>query len=1503
VRSRRADWVLAGLLAAVSYIPLFLTEPGWVAADTKEYLYLDPAKLTVGAASMWDPNTGMGTVTHQNIGYLFPMGPYYTVVQWLGIPMWVGQRIWMGSLLFFAGLGVAYCARRLGLEGPGRAVAALAYMLTPYTIDYLDRISAILMPWAALGWMVGLTAVAARTGRWRYPAIFAVIVAFVGGVNATSILLVLAAPVLWLIHGVWVTHEVTLRRALATAARIGGLCVLVSLWWLAGLWAEGMYGINVLRVTETVPTVSSTSSASEVLRGLGYWYFYGWDKVQPWTLQSAQYTQSLWLVGLSLAVPALCIAFGFLTRWRYRSLALMMVGLGTVVAVGAFPYSHPSLFGAVIKSASSGSTLALAGRSVDRIVPVVLLGLSLLLGAGITALGLRWPRLGTVAALASVAVIAADLPPLWTGNMIASNLSRPSSIPSYWTDATSYLNAQGSSSRVLGLPGEDFAAYSWGVTEDPIAPGLLDRPYVGRQVVPQGTPASANLLQALDEPLQEGTLDMSALAPVARIMSVGQILLQSDLQYERYNLPLPQVLWEQMKSPQSGLGQPQYFGAPNPAPTIRYPLDSESRLGVPTGAPQPPALAVFNVSDPRALVRTESTDEPVILAGDGSGLVEAAGAQLLNGDKSILYAASLTQNPSEFQQAMAAGATLVVTDTNALATDRWGALRDNVGEVQQPGVGSLTSDPSTYALPVFPGETSADQTVDEVTGIKSVAASEYGSALSFTPENRPINALDGSLSTAWTFGARVPVHDVRLAVDLDQPVTTDHVTLTQAQMARPNRRITSVTLLFDGKDPVTVAMNPSSYKAPGQQVRFPAHTFSQLEVVVNGATGGADKKYDGLSSVGFAEIDIPGVSNASESLRLPTDLLSQAGASSVSHALDILMQRSRAGGPPRQDPELDMSRTLTLPTSRTFSLGGAAEINAGDSDYLINQLVGLTRPGPLPPSGPASAGPATLVAANSSTRLDGDRQARANAALDGNPLTAWIAETGPQAGEWLSYTFNKPVTLDHLDLQMVNDGRHSLPTRITISSGSQTRTVSLTPPAVGTGKPQGSTSTIPVSFPSLTGTSIRFTIDSVKEVTDLDYYSTFAGTRDILPVGIAELGIPGVDEPAVPAQVPANCNSGLLSIDGQPVDVVITGTTAGALNGDPLTVSPCGNSLKGITLSAGTHVIQTSPRLPSGWSIDQLWLESAAGGGPAAPSPNGPADQGSANPSLTDATVAPRASTTASDQPPRLHLDSQNRTTWRVTVDGNGKPFWLVLGQSYSTGWTATLPGGHTLGPVRLVDGYASGWYVPAGRVQGSTVITISWTPQRVVWAAISVSAAALLVSTLLAVWPERWAFRRRRRNPARRRDKTRRRDLAPRGSSPSPTSWRVLTARGGERPSAVATAGSGLAWGLITAAVSRPAIGLVAAIAVAAGCWWSRGRLGIRVAAVGVLVAVAGYAVDQQWRHRYWPDINWPGNVSAANDLAWLALALVGADLVAGLARYRLSRNVYARRKDDLRS
>jgi len=71
----------------------------------------------------------------------------------------------------------------------------------------------------------------------------------------------------------------------------------------------------------------------------------------------------------------------------------------------------------------------------------------------------------------------------------------------------------------------------------------------------------SNLLNALDHRMQEGTLDPSALAPVARLMSAGAILYRADLQTDRYDLVRAAPLWRLLTDPvPAGLSAPTPFG-------------------------------------------------------------------------------------------------------------------------------------------------------------------------------------------------------------------------------------------------------------------------------------------------------------------------------------------------------------------------------------------------------------------------------------------------------------------------------------------------------------------------------------------------------------------------------------------------------------------------------------------------------------------------------------------------------------------------------------------------------------------------------------------------------------------------------------------------------------------------------------------------------------------------------------------------------------------------------
>jgi arabinofuranan 3-O-arabinosyltransferase len=1480
-----AAWLV---LASIAYIPSFLTQPGKIAADTKQYLYLDPGRVISSAISMWNPDVGAGGVTHENIGYLFPMGPYYWVVQQLGIPMWVGQRFWMGTLFFAAGTGAWKLCRLLGVNRAGQAAGALAYMLTPFVIDDIARQSAVVMPWAALGWFLSLTVLAVRRGGWRYPALFAIVVALVGGVNATSILLVGLAPLLWLFYAAFVTKEAPGRAVLKAALRIGLLSLGTSLWWIAGLWAEGAYGINILKYTETLPTVTVTSLASEAVRGLGYWYFYGQDKLQPWTLASQGYTQWPWLIAVSFAVPTICFLFGMLARWRYRAFAVGLVVLGVVVAVGAYPYTNPTPLGNLIKTAGSDSTVGLAMRSSNRIVPVVILGLALLLGAGISAVhrSVRWA--GLVVLVLSAALLAANLPPLWDGTLVASNLDRPSALPGYITEAAHYLNAQNHDTRVLEIPGEDFAYYTWGVAADPVWPGLMTRPYLIRGVQPIGEPGTVNLLEALDESIQDGLFVPSTLAPIARLFSAGDILFESDVQYERFDDARPQPLWLQLVTT-PGLAAPTTFGRPTLYKPIKYPLTDETQLAIPTGAAIPPPVAVFAVPEARTIVRTETPQAPLVVDGDGQGLVNAAAAGLLADNPTIFYSASAAkaaESPSSLKSQLARGAILVLTDSNDKQLPTWGTLNDDYGYVESAGETPLAINPSEVAMPVFPGAGSATQTVAEISQVASVRATAYGNPVANTPENRPFQAIDGNRDTAWTEGAFSPATDESLQIKLTHPVTTDHITLLQPQTGEPNRRVTRATLTFDGHRRKSVVLSHASRVGHGQVVTFPRTTFRTLTVTVDATSSGILKSYQSQSAVGFAEVAIPGIPAATETLRLPTDLLGTVGAASASHQLDIVLTRERAdpSTPPRTDPELTLARQFTLPTARDFSIGGLARISTLTPDPVINSLVGRT----AATAAPGSPGEATVAFANSSGRLPGDLNADASAAVDGNPGTSWMPGLGAQDGGWVDFGLSKPITFDHLDLQLVADGRHSIPTAITVSTSSGSRRVALPHIGTGKGRAQGAVTPVLVQFPALTGSNIKITIDATDPVHFLDYVS---GKENTEPVGLAEAGLPGVAAQTTPAQIPTRCWPDLLQVDGKPIDIAISGTTATGLSNGGLSITGCGNSAQGIMLSAGTHILTTSPSAAAGLNVDSLTLASAAGGAPLPLTSTG----------LLPASPVPTAHT------PSVRVLSQNRTGMRVSVTGDGTPFWLVLGESQSRGWVATTQSGVDLGPSTLIDGYANGWYVPGSAATGTTVMNIEWQPQRVVNAAILASSGALAASLGLVLLPPGIVAERL----SRRRSRKGKRNGKANGASAASEAGAAAEAdvpqanavmdpedmeprlsnplrSGGRRPTWYWAAGIAVLGGLVAAVAVAPLAGLAVGAVLLLGLLVDRSRVLLVLGAVGLITLTGVVMARGQFLHRFVPDINWPAHFPVANSFTWLALCLLAADAIVVAVRLR---------------
>ncbi len=1420
---------LLGGLAVVAYVPLLLTQRGWVSADTKTYLYLDPAKLMSRAWSMWDPSIGLGTVTHQNVGYLWPIGPFYWLLDWAGVPDWAAQRIWWGTIIFAAGAGVVYLLRTLGWgDGPGVTSATFVYALTPYLLTLVARLSAILLPFVALPWLVALTIRTARTKGWRYPALFAITVVTCGSVNATALLLIGVAPVLWLAHAVWVAGEISLRTAIRAALRIGVLTVPLSAWWIAGLSVQGTNGIEILRYTETARTVAALSVSHEVLRGLGYWFFYGGDRLGPWIEPSDDYTQFLPLIALTYLLPILGLMGGVVARWRHRAYFVLLVAVGVALAVGAYPWNDGSPLSRALKTFVE-SDVGLSMRSLPRAVPLVALGLAVLLGAGVTSVTRRWTHRAYLVPAAVVLIALLALPPLWLGRFVPENLRRPEAIPDYWNEAADHLDRGDDGTRVLVLPGSDFASYRWGNTVDPILPGLMDRPSVQRELIPYGSPASANLLNAFDLGLQERTADPDSVAAIARLMRAGDILVQSDLQYERYNTPRPKNFWDFItRAP--GLGTPTGFGPAEPNQTIEeVQLDDELMFQTPTDLQDPPELASFPVTDPVEIVSTHPTDAPLLVAGDGSGLVDAAAAGLIDGTELIRYSASMTDD--EIADALDDGATLFVTDSNRNRGERWTTVRHTRGYTESPGEEPLSTDPTDNRLPTFPDQGDDAMTVTAERGGVEARATTYGNPITFTSEERPALAVDGDLETAWRTAAFSDARGERIELTLAETTTTDHVRLTQPTSGARNRFITEVRLRFDGGDPIDVELGQESRDEPGQIVTFPTRSFDMLSIEILADSAGFVPRYAGQSSVGFAEIEVgddPPLQD--DAIVLPTDLLDAVGTDDLDHVMALTMTRQRQDptDTTRLDEERSIERLFSLPSSRSFSVDGDVRLYRRHPSYVIDEALGRPHDG-------------TVTWVRASSRLNGDVHTPA-AAFDGDPTTAWTTVRSEPQRQWVEVNLTEPVTVDTIPLSVVADGRHSVPTEVEVSvDGTAVGRVPV--PEIVDSEFADHVETVDLALPqAVTGSTFRLRLTGVRPVTTNDWVSDNEIDQ---PAAIAEIGLPAEPVPALPETFDSGCRIDLVAFDGEPLPVRVTGATADLMAGRPLPLRVCGDAP--VSLTEGDHEIDTAEGRDAGLDVDRLVLRSSAGGGASA---------------LDGSTLTQQATAGTERRPePAVEVVADDHDRARVEVTGAtvGEPFWLVLGQSHNVGWTATADG-EDLGEPVLVDGFANGWLVTP--TSSSFEVDLRFAPQQRVDIAIIVSAAAALVCLALLI-----------RRP---------RTVVDAPSSLAEPYSSVLAYRyDGALPTRRLAIWTGLGVGLLGLVLAGPGVGLVLGVVSGIGARHEAFRRYLLLASPLALALCAAYVIYIQVRWAPTPSFEWPIEMKRPHPLGWLAVLLLVADVI----------------------
>jgi arabinofuranan 3-O-arabinosyltransferase len=985
-RGARRD---ALVLAALAFAAALAQRPGVASSDTKIDLHVDPVGFLADVASVWSPTGDLGHVhAGQYAGYLFPMGPFFALGDLLGLAPWLTHRLWLGAVLTVAVVGAARLADALVPRGgsPARLTAGAVFLLNPYVVVFLNRTSITLLAYALLPWMLLAVHRGLRHPRsWWWPAAGALTVAAAGGgVNVAVLAWLLLAPLALLIYEPAI-GAVTWRAARAFGARTAACLAVTSLWWVAPVVAHVLFGRDFLPFTEPPGVIWSTTSASEVLRLMGYWTSYigvGYTgELEPFTSDAGVMLFHPAVLVASLLVPALvAAALATARRWAYAPFFLILLLAGALIVGAGFPDGTPLRRAALAVYFEIEAVQFL--RTTYKSAPLLVVAFALLAAAAAPAV---WAR-ARWAALPAAAILALSAWPLVRGEAVDSQLAWEE-IPPAWTTAAADLDADlPANTRALVLPAQLFATYDWASTVDPILPALSDRPVAARTVLAYADRRAVDLLWTTDNLVQQERAVDGQLPPLLHLLGAGAVVSGADDDRARSGAIAAADAAQELA--RGGLGEP------------------DRRYG---GTGAMPEVARYDIPPGPGIVRVAPAGPPTLVDGSAETLAGLAALGSLAPERPLAYAADRTA--AELRAAARAGADLVIGDGNR----RRVVVSSRTGQEVGP---TLTADaevaPDAAILDPFQTGPAA-QTVAVYDGVRDVREDALPGVTQF-PESRPFAALDGSPDTAWV----APPHGDRarewIEVELSAPRDVAFVELLPLVDARA--RTTEVE----------ISGRRFAVRRGWNRIRLDLRDVRVLRVRVSDV---ARAPGVARASGGLAELRIPGVT-AREWLR-PPRLIEDAtrGADLSRSSLTYLLQRTTGATPfrrealrgPRQsrfvrdrgDAETQLARRIAPPAARSFRADGWVTVAPQAPDPALDALAG-TGGGRFASSGRFESAPGR----------------RASRAFDGDPGTAWIGPWERERRAWVSWTTPRPTTLRTLALRPVAGVR--FPRQVAVSA-------------------------------------------------------------------------------------------------------------------------------------------------------------------------------------------------------------------------------------------------------------------------------------------------------------------------------------------------------------------------------------------------------------------------------------------------------------------------------------
>ncbi|GII01011.1 alpha-(1-_3)-arabinofuranosyltransferase [Planobispora takensis] len=813
--SRLRGWIqqLAGclLLGAIA----FNTAPDRIIAETKLDMAINPLGFLSRATHLWD-GTFFGHLQNQAHGYLFPMGPFYSLWLALDMPAWNVQRLWMSVVLIVAFLGVVRVVRELGAGSSGAGIlAGLAYALAPHAQALIGVNSSEFLPSAILPWILLplIRGASGRTTPRRAAALSAAALLLCGGVNAAAELAVLVVPLLYLLTRQGGPLK---RRLLAWWLPLVGMA---AFWWLAPLLVMGRHIFSFLPFIETASATSGVTSLTNVVRGTSSWLSFLQTDGRPWVEASFAQATTPWLIVVTSLVAALGLA-GLARRSTPERLFLVLTLLVGVIIVSA---GHAGPLAGFVRELLDGPLAPF--RNLHKFDALIRLPLAVGLAALVSArVRMRVPLRVTAVALSGLSLTPVALSGVSPGGSFWE-------VPAYWREAVTWLNTNASDQMVLVVPGSRRGEYDWGrPIDEPLQPLLSGARWAAHTNVPWGSPGISRLLQALDERFSAGKGSLG-LGSTLRRMGVGYLLVRNDLDRATIGDAWPARVHEALdESP--GLSRVRGFG--------RQVGQEQSNIA---GAwfDQPyDALEVYKVAGAPEKAGTLPAERTTRVTGGSEAVLTLAEEGLLGDDRPVV----IGDDPAAYP---VSGAHTVVTDTLRRRENVFSDLRRSASatltESERP-VRSAAADVTDPAWTPYTSEA-------EYTGIAGLSASSAESSASALPGMRdpgrqPFAAVDGDERTSWrSDGWNDPVGEW-WEIRFIEPIAVPRITV-RFERSAIGPRVTEAAVETDSGRSVSAITS-----ADEQVLTGPAGTTSRLRIRITAVEGARSGR------VGLSEVTIPG---------------------------------------------------------------------------------------------------------------------------------------------------------------------------------------------------------------------------------------------------------------------------------------------------------------------------------------------------------------------------------------------------------------------------------------------------------------------------------------------------------------------------------------------------------------------------------------------------------------------------------------------------------------------